>query len=128
MDVNWKSRARERLGEDMFKERLAEKLSDRDFRDYPDLYTLLQYSDQNPMFVDIILNDTDNEFYEERSPHACLGDIECPVYLSGAWKGTHTEPVYTAHNGIDADLLKTMLTPPKKLDRPYHEYTGEMLR
>ena len=128
MDVNWESRERKRLDEDAFQERLAEKLSDRDFRDYPDLYTLLQYPDQNPMFVDIILNDTDNEFYEERSPHACLEDIECPVYLSGAWKGTHTEPVYTAHNGIDANMLKTMLTPPKKLDRPYHEYTGEMLR
>lgn len=128
MDENWNSRERERLGEVEFRERLAEKLSERDFRDYPDLYTLLQYPDQNPMFVDIILNDTDGKFYAERSPHARLEDIECPVYLSGAWKGTHTDPVYTAHDGIDAEGRKTMLTPPKKLDRPYHEYTGEMLR
>ena len=128
MDENWTSRERERLGESEFRSRLESALEDRDFRECPDLYTLLQYLEQNPMLVDIILNDTDNEFYAERSPHVRLDDIKCLVYLSAVWKGTHTEPIYAAHQEIDADGLKTTLTPPKKFERPYHEYTGEMLR
>jgi predicted acyl esterase len=128
VDENWTSRERAERGEEAFEAALAAKLDDPDVRNYPDLYTLLQYPEQNPQFVDTVLNDTDNEFYAERSPHTVLDEIDCPVYLSGAWKGTHTAPTYTAYEGIEADDLKVMMTPPRKLERPYHEYTGEMLR
>lgn len=128
VDNDWISRERERLGEEAFEEALAEKLEERDFRDYPNLYQLLQYPEKNPLFVDLVLNDTDSEFYAERSPHAFLAQTEVPIYISGAWAGTHTRPVYAAEELLELDEQRYLMTPPRLLDRPYHEYKEEMLR
>lgn len=128
VDTDWVSRERAVNGEAAFEDQLEAALSDPDLREYPNLYQLLQYPEKNPLFVDLVLNDTDTDFYAERSPHRRLGDATCPVYLSGAWSGTHAAPVYTADEVLDVDHRRILMTPPRLLERPYHEYTQEMLR
>lgn len=127
VDNDWVSRERH-VDEAVFERQLEEALEDPDVRQYPNLYQLLHYPEKNPLFVDLVLNDTDTEFYAERSPHERLGDVECPIYLSGAWGGTHTQPVYTADERLDSDRERILMTPPRLLERPYHEYKEEMLR
>lgn len=77
VDTDWVSRERVANGEDVFEEQLETALENPDVRRYPNLYQLLQYPEKNPLFVDLVLNDTDSEFYAERSPHARLADVDC---------------------------------------------------
>lgn len=128
VDNNWVSRERERNGKEVFQEQLESKLEDPDFREYPNLYQLLQYPEKNPLFADLVLNSTDTEFYSERSPHERLDQVDVPIYISGAWAGTHTRPVFTAEEELSVDERRYLMTPPRLLERPYHEYKEEMLR
>ncbi|MFB6096562.1 MAG: CocE/NonD family hydrolase [Haloferacaceae archaeon] len=128
VDADWVSRERHENSPEAFEALLAEALEDPDVRQYPNLYQLLNYPEKNPLFVDLVLNDTDSEFYAERSPHERLADVECPIYLSGAWGGTHAGPVYTADERLDVDQERILMTPPRLLERPYHEYKEELIR
>jgi predicted acyl esterase len=125
---NWVSRTRQELGEEAFQAELDDWLEKERIKQYTNLLQLLNYPFKNPLFVDLVLNDTDNWFYAERSPHEVIDRIEVPVYLLGAWAGTHTAPTYTAWEGIESDTVKVMMCPPRLHDRPYHEYKEEMLR
>lgn len=127
VDNDWVSRERHE-DEQAFKQACQDALDDPDVRQYPNLYQLLHYPEKNPLFVDLVLNDTDTDFYAERSPHKRLDDVQCPIYLSGAWGGTHTQPVYTADEKLDVDQKRVLMTPPRLLERPYHEYKEEMIR
>lgn len=115
-------------GEVAFENALKELLEERDLRDYPATNQLLHYPEMNLPFVDQLLNRTDGAYWDDRSPATVLDQIECPVHLSGAWKGSHSTPTYTADAGITSELKRVLLTPPVKLDRPYHEYREEMIR
>ena len=128
VDRDWVSCERVANDEDTFQEQLKTALENPDIKQYPNLYQLLQYPEKNPLFVDLVLNDTDSEFYAERSPHQRLEDAECPVYISGAWGGTHTQPVYTANERLTVENRRILMTPPRLLERPYHEYKEEMIR
>jgi putative CocE/NonD family hydrolase len=127
VDNDWVSRERH-VDVEAFERQLEEALKRPEIKQYPNLYQLLHYPEKNPLFVDLVLNDTDGEFYAERSPHERLEDAECPIYISGAWGGTHTQPVYTAHEQLDVDHERILMTPPRLLERPYHEYKEEMLK
>lgn len=128
VDNDAASRTKQKLGEEAFQRKLDEALEDPRVKQYTNLYQLLNYPEKNPSFVDLFLNDTDNWFYEERSPHHRLDQIDTPIYLSCAWGGKHAIPLYTAYEGIDTEKLKVMVTPARMLERPYHEYKEEMIR
>lgn len=128
VDTDWVSRERERNTDEVFRKQLETALKNPDIKQYPNLYQLLQYPEKNPLFVDLVLNETDTDFYAERSPHQRLEHIECPIYISGAWGGTHTQPVYTAYERLDAKNWRILMTPPRLLERPYHEYKEELIR
>jgi predicted acyl esterase len=89
---------------------------------------VLHYPYDNPLFLDLRLNDTDDRYYAERSTHLTLDQIDCPDYLSGTWGGIHTIPTHTAFERIDEATRLVMATPARKLERPYHEHEEEMIR
>jgi hypothetical protein len=127
-DSEWAFETKEALSTAAFEERLETALSDPDLRNFPKLYMLLSYPDENPLFVDRVLNDTYSEFYRKREVYERIADIECPVYISGAQKGMHAVPTYEFFKALAVEEKRALLTPPKKLDRPYHEYMKEAVR
>lgn len=110
-----------------FRERCQERLADPEIRSHSNLVHLLNYPYKDPAFIDLLLNPTDGSFYAERSPGTVLDQIECPVYLCGAWGGTHADPSYAAYRAIGAPK-KLLMVPSGGMERPFHEYHGEMLR
>lgn len=125
---DWVSEAVEEMDPGELDARVDELMEDPDIQQFTRLHRILHYPFKNPLLFDLLVHDTDDEYYAERSPHATIGQIDCPVHLSGAWAGTHTRPTYSAYEAIDAEPLHVMMTPPRHLERPYHEYKEELIR
>jgi hypothetical protein len=109
--------------------RVAERLADPDVAAWPNLVHLLHYPAHHEAWFDIVLNDLDGEWYEERNPVNLAADIEVPVYLQiDQGRG------WTVDGHIE---LFDVLTGPKKLvigsyppmqSRPWVEEHDEMFR
>lgn len=109
--------------------RVAERLRDPDVAAWPNLVHLLHYPTHHEAWFDIVMNELDGEWYEERNPVNLAENIDIPVYLQiNQGRG------WTVDGHIE---LFEMLTGPKKLmigpyppmqSRPWVEEHDEMFR
>ncbi|MER7116169.1 CocE/NonD family hydrolase [Saccharomonospora azurea] len=126
---NIKSRMQEELSPEELAQRVEQRLADPDVRKWPNLAHILHYPKNRELWYDIILNELDGEYYEERNPITLAPNIDIPVYVQINWgRG------WTVDGSIE--LFKT-LRGPKKLDllpyppmqeRPFHEVHDDMFR
>src|SRR6476661_6495434 len=110
-------------------QRVAERLADPDVAAWPNLVHVLNYPEHHEAWFDIVLNDLDGEWYEERNPVNLARDIDIPVYLQiNQGRG------WTVDGHLE---LFDVLTGPRKLvvgpyppmqSRPWVEEHDEMFR
>lgn len=124
-----KSRMIEKYSDAELKELVAKRLQDPDIQAWPNLVHLLHYPKNHEAWFDIVMNELDGEWYEERNPVNLAQNIEIPVYLQlDQGRG------WTLDGTIE--LFET-LKGPKKLDigpyppmqsRPFIEEHDKMFR
>ncbi len=123
------SRMLETYSPEEIEKRVAERLQDPDVAAWPNLVHVLHYPKHHEAWFDIVLNDLDGDWYEERNPINLARNIEIPVYLQiDQGRG------WTVDGHIELfDVLKG----PKKLDigsyppmqsRPWVEEHDTMFR
>ncbi|WP_353510997.1 CocE/NonD family hydrolase [Intrasporangium sp.] len=124
-----KSRMLEAYSPEQVKERVAARLQDPDIAAWPNLVHVLHYPKNHEAWFDIILNELDGEWYEERNPITLAATIDIPVWLQldhgRGWTLDGTIELFNALKG------------PKKLDigpyppmqsRPFIEEHDTMFR
>jgi predicted acyl esterase len=126
---NVKSRMVEKYPPGELKQLVAKRLQDPDVAAWPNLVHVLNYPKHHEAWFDIVLNDLDGEWYEERNPINLARNIDIPVYLQiDQGRG------WTVDGHIE---LFEALTGPKKLvigsyppmqSRPWVEEHDEMFR
>jgi predicted acyl esterase len=127
--ANWSSWAKEKWGDEKFKEAIVEALQDKEINSDPSLVEALRNpeKDANPLIVDVVLNRFDGKYYEERNvKHE---DIKIPSYLGAGWGifGLHLPGAFRAWENIAAPK-KMVVGPPIYLDRPLYQYQYESIR
>lgn len=76
-----KSRMLETYSPEEIEASVAERLKDPDVAAWPNLVHLLHYPTHHEAWYDIVLNELDGEWYEERNPINLAKNIDIPVYL-----------------------------------------------
>ena len=124
-----KSRMLETYSPEEIKERVAKRLQDPDVAAWPNLVHVLNYPKNHEAWFDIVINELDGEWYEERNPINLAENIDIPVYLQiDQGRG------WTLDGHIE---LFNALKGPKKLDigpyppmqsRPWVEEHDKMFR
>ncbi|MFG2042913.1 CocE/NonD family hydrolase [Dactylosporangium sp. NPDC048998] len=127
--TNVKSRMREVYSPEELKKLVAERLADPDVAAWPNLVHVLKYPKHREFWFDIVMNNLDGEWYEERNPITLAENIDIPVYLQiDQGRG------WTVDGHIE---LFNVLKGPKKLDigsyppmqsRPWIEEHDTMFR
>ncbi|MFZ7103483.1 MAG: CocE/NonD family hydrolase [Peptococcaceae bacterium] len=118
-----------RMGEKDYKEAIKQALQDRDICAVPYLVEALQNPDAgaNSMIVDILLNNLDGPYYQERNvKHE---NIKVPAYLGACWGiyGLHLPGSFQSWEETTAPK-KLVIGPRIYLDRPVFQYQYESLR
>ncbi|MFI1462191.1 CocE/NonD family hydrolase [Nocardia carnea] len=123
------SRMLETYSPEEIRARVAARLADPDVAAWPNLVHVLNYPKHHEAWFDIVMNELDGEWYEERNPVNLAANIEIPVYLQidqgRGWTMDGTIELFHRLNG------------PKKLDigpyppmqsRPFVEEHDKMFR
>ncbi|MFW0785884.1 CocE/NonD family hydrolase [Gordonia sp. CPCC 206044] len=124
-----RSRMLETCSEEELERRVARRLADPDVAAWPNLVHVLNYPKHHEAWFDIITNEVDGQWYEERNPVTLAPNIDIPVWLQidqgRGWTIDGTIEVFNALHG------------PKKLDigayppmqsRPWIEEYDKMFR
>ena len=124
-----KSRMLEKYSPEEIEKRVAERLQDPDVAAWPNLVHVLNYPKNHEAWFDIVMNELDGDWYEERNPITLAPNIDIPVYLQidqgRGWTLDGTIELFNALKG------------PKKLDigpyppmqsRPFIEEHDKMFR
>ncbi|NED74869.1 CocE/NonD family hydrolase [Streptomyces sp. SID9944] len=124
-----KSRMLETYSPGEISKRVAERLTDPDVAAWPNLVHVLTYPKNHEAWFDIVMNEVDGDWYEERNPITLAPAIDIPVWLQidqgRGWTMDGTIELYKALKG------------PKKLDigpyppmqsRPFVEEHDKMFR
>jgi predicted acyl esterase len=124
-----KSRMLETFSPGEIKELVARRLEDPDVAAWPNLVHVLNYPKHHEAWFDIVMNNLDGDWYEERNPVNLAATIDIPVYLQiDQGRG------WTIDGTIE---LFNTLKGPKKLDigpyppmqsRPWIEEHDKMFR
>ncbi|KQV06684.1 CocE/NonD family hydrolase [Leifsonia sp. Root112D2] len=126
---NVKSRMLESYSPEQIKARVTERLADPDVAAWPNLFHVLNYPKNHEAWFDIVTNEVDGDWYEERNPVNLAKNIDIPVWLQiDQGRG------WTVDGTIE---LFNTLKGPKKLDigpyppmqsRPFVEEHDKMFR
>lgn len=124
-----RSRMLETYSPDEIAKRVAKRLKDPDVAAWPNLVHLLHYPKHHEAWFDIVMNELDSDWYEERNPINLAPNIDIPVYLQidqgRGWTVDGTIELFESLKG------------PKKLDigpyppmqsRPFVEEHDKMFR
>jgi predicted acyl esterase len=76
-----KSRMIEKYSPEELKALVAKRLEDPDIQAWPNLVHVLHYPKNHEAWFDIVMNNLDGEWYEERNPINLARNIDIPVYL-----------------------------------------------
>ena len=124
-----KSRMIEKYSPEELKKLVAKRLQDPDVAAWPNLVHVLNYPKNHEAWFDIVMNELDGDWYEERNPITLAPNIDIPVWLQlDQGRG------WTLDGTIE---LFNELKGPKKLDigpyppmqsRPFIEEHDKMFR
>lgn len=126
---NVKSRMIERHSPGELKKLVAERLEDPDIAAWPNLVHVLNYPKNHEAWFDIVMNELDGEWYEERNPITLAPNIDIPVWLQldqgRGWTLDGTIELYNALKGPK----KLAIGPyPPMQSRPFIEEHDKMFR
>ena len=117
------------VGEERYRELVAERLEDEDIRAVPELVKILETPEQgvHPFVVDLLLHPTWGEFWEVRAIN--YDKIEIPAYAGADWGiyGHHLSGAFRSWERLKTPK-RMLVGPPYYLDRPLYQLHFEALR
>jgi predicted acyl esterase len=124
-----KSRMLETYSSEEVAKRVAERLQDPDVAAWPNLVHVLHYPTHHEAWFDIVLNELDGDWYEERNPVNLAGNIDIPVYLQINQGRGWTVDGHLELFDVLAGPKKLVIGPyPPMQSRPWVEEHDEMFR
>lgn len=124
-----KSRMLEQYAPEELKERVTKRLQDPDIAAWPNLVHVLHYPKNHEAWFDIVMNELDGPWYEERNPITLAPHIDIPVYLQldqgRGWTLDGTIELFHALKG--PKVLDIGPYPPMQ-SRPFIEEHDKMFR
>lgn len=108
---------------------VEERLRDPDVAGWPNMFHTLMYPKHHEAWFDIVLNDLDGEWYQERNPNELAHQIEIPSYFQIAqgrgWTMDGTIEMFDKVSGVKK--LDILAYPPMN-SRPFVDAHDEMFR
>jgi len=128
--TNVRSRMLETYSVDEVARRVQERLADPDIQRWPVLEHVMRYPRGREFWFDIVMNELDGEWYEERNPVNLARNIDIPVYVQINWgRGWTVDGSIELFRAIPAANKKLDLLPyPPMQERPFHEVHDDMFR
>ncbi|MBX6387832.1 MAG: CocE/NonD family hydrolase [Frankia sp.] len=125
-----KSRMLETYSPEEIEKLVAERLADPDIQAWPNLLHTLHYPKNHEAWFDIVMNDVDGEWYEERNPVNLAANIDIPVWLQiDQGRGWTMDGTIECFNRIPARHKKLTIGPyPPMQSRPFIEEHDKMFR
>jgi predicted acyl esterase len=125
-----KSRMLETYGSEEIEKLVAERLQDPDVQAWPNLFHTLHYPKNHEAWFDIVMNDVDGEWYEERNPVNLAAHIDIPVWLQiDQGRGWTMDGTIECFDRIPAAHKKLTIGPyPPMQSRPFVEEHDKMFR
>lgn len=125
-----RSRMLETFSEEEIAEKVGERLRDPDVRAWPNLFHTLHYPTNHEAWFDIVMNDVDGDWYEERNPVNLAANIDIPVWLQiDQGRGWTMDGTIECFERIPAAHKKLTIGPyPPMQSRPFVEEHDKMFR
>jgi predicted acyl esterase len=110
-------------------ERVAERLADPDVAAWPNLVHVLNYPKHHEAWFDIVLNEVDGEWYEERNPINLARGLDLPVYLQiDQGRGWSVDGHIELFEALAGPKKLVIGSYPPMQSRPWVEEHDEMFR
>lgn len=110
-------------------ERVATRLADPDIERWPVLQHVLHYPKNRELWYDIVLNEVDGDWYEERNPVNLARNIDIPVYVQINWgRGWTVDGSIELFQALPGVKKLDLLPYPPMQERPFHEVHDDMFR
>lgn len=125
-----KSRMLETHSAEEIERLVAERLQDPDVQAWPNLVHTLHYPTNHEAWFDIVMNDVDGDWYEERNPVNLAENIDIPVWLQiDQGRGWTMDGTIECFDRIPAANKKLTIGPyPPMQSRPFIEEHDKMFR
>lgn len=122
-----KSRMIEEFSPEELKARVAERLSDPDIQAWPNLVHTLNYPKNHEAWFDIVMNQFDGEWYEERNPNELAHNIDIPVWLQlDQGRGWTLDSTIEVFDRVKGPKKLTIGAYPPMQSRPFIEEHDKM--
>lgn len=124
-----KSRMLEAYSDREIKERVAKRLADPDVAAWPNLVHVLNYPAHHEAWFDIVTNELDGDWYEERNPVTLAPNIDIPVWLqTDQGRGWTIDGTIEVFNRLKGPRKLTIGPYPPMQSRPWIEEHDKMFR
>lgn len=125
-----KSRMLETYTPEQVDKLVGERLQDPDIQAWPNLVHALHYPKNHEPWFDIVMNDVDGEWYEERNPVNLAANIDIPVWLQiDQGRGWTMDGTIECFDRIPSTNKKLTIGPyPPMQSRPFVEEHDKMFR
>lgn len=109
--------------------RRAERLADPDIAHWPVLEHVIRYPRNRELWFDIVMNEVDGDWYEERNPINLARNIDIPVYVQINWgRGWTVDGSIELFRTLGGTKKLDLLPYPPMQERPFHEVHDDMFR
>ncbi|MFB9071209.1 CocE/NonD family hydrolase [Citricoccus parietis] len=124
-----KSRMIEEFSPEELKAKVDERLADPDVAGWPNLVHVLNYPKNHEAWFDIVMNQFDGEWYEERNPNELAGQIDIPVWLQlDQGRGWTLDSTIEVFDRVQGPKKLTIGSYPPMQSRPFVEEHDKMFR
>lgn len=124
-----KSRMLETYAPDELRARVARRLEDADVAAWPNLVHVLNYPTNHEAWFDIVMNELDGEWYEERNPITLAPTIDIPVWLQlDQGRGWTLDGTIELYDSLTGPKKLTIGPYPPMQSRPFIEEHDRMFR
>ena len=124
-----KSRMLETCSPQELRERVAKRLEDPDVAAWPNLVHVLNYPTNHEAWFDIVTNELDGDWYEERNPITLAPNIDIPVWLQlDQGRGWTLDGTIELYDSLKGPKKLTIGPYPPMQSRPFIEEHDRMFR
>lgn len=125
-----KSRMLETYSPAEIKAKVAARLADPDIAAWPNQFHALHYPTNHEAWFDIVMNDVDGDWYEERNPVNLATNIDIPVWLQiDQGRGWTLDGTIELFHAIGSEHKKLSIGPyPPMQSRPFIEEHDKMFK
>ncbi|GAB3596077.1 Cocaine esterase [Corynebacterium faecale] len=122
-----KSRMIEEFSPEELRAKVEERLQDPDIQAWPNLVHTLNYPKNHEAWFDIVMNQFDGEWYEERNPNELAHNIDIPVWLQlDQGRGWTLDSTIEVFDKVKGPKKLTIGAYPPMQSRPFIEEHDKM--